>query len=267
MNTLLFVVDSLGSVGGAFGAYLGRRAVNRRLGRRSPWHRRIVSLAARGSAAGGQQDSKPSTLRATVTPSSAVVLCASIALVRPWGPLAPDMGLSLGLLGAAVASLGAGAIDAWWNRTRRRELFPDWLSFLAAAMELGMPFGQALGVAAAAVDAPLRQPAEQLALDVGNGEETGACLERFAVAIDTQDARFVIGILARHERLGAPVTAALVQEEGLLSRMKTQEHQAHQGLIPYAFTASAGVLLVNAVLLFVVPRAAALLATFRLPQG
>ncbi len=265
MTPATFVAAILGSVAGIAFPRLGERFLRRRRRRSDPWHRRIaeMTLHSRPSQAGKSPSLPP--LRASLTPGSAVALLAAVGLVKPWGPLPPLMGLSLGLFAAALVALGSGYVEAFRQKARLRELFPDWLSFLAAAMEIGMPFAQALGVAAAAVDAPLRRTAETLAEGMARGEDPSACLLEFAQTIGTQEAHFVTGILARHERLGTPVASVLVEEEGLLSRLKAQEHKTRQGLIPYAFTASAGVLLVNAVMLFVVPRAAALLATFRLP--
>lgn len=260
----LAAAEAAGTVCGAGASVWVRRKVRRREALGGPWHRRIATLAPRPERR--EEQATPAVrLQARLSPGSGIALAAALSLMRPWGPLPAPMALSLGLLGGALVSLGSGVIGSFRHRARLRELFPDWLSFLAAALELGLPLAQALGVAAAAVDPPLREAAEALAGEVGRGEDVSLSMIRFATVVGTQEAQFVTGILARHEKLGTPVAAVLVEEEGLLSRLKAQERRTRQGLIPYAFTASAGVLLVNAVLLFVVPRAAALLATFRLP--
>lgn len=266
MDLHWITVGLAGAIGGVASSAWARSVARRKEARGGAWHRRIAALAVRPEPREGQGASGPG-LRAAASSGSAIVLAAALALMQPWGPLPKPMALSLGLLGGALVSLGTGTLASFRQRARLKELFPDWLSFLAAAMELGLPFAQALGVAAAAVDPPLREAAEMLAAGLSHGEDATACLARFAKAVGTQEAQFVTGILARHEKLGTPVASVLIEEEGLLSRLKAQERRTRQGLLPYAFTASAGVLLVNGVLLFVVPRAAALLANFRLPAA
>jgi Flp pilus assembly protein TadB len=152
-------------------------------------------------------------------------------------------------------------IHETWERRRRQALFPDWLAFLAPLADLGIPFAQALAVAADAVEEPLRTPALRLARAVAVGVPAEVALREFALQVDLPEAHVVADILARSQYLGSPITSLLVEEEGMLARLRWKEREARQGVLPYAFTASAGALLVNAAFLFLVPRVAALLSS------
>ncbi len=195
-------------------------------------------------------------------PAAAAAPLAVLSLVRPWGPLPDGAGLLLAMLAACLAVIVSGRSLLWWRRRRMRELYPDWLGFLSVALDFGIPLPAAAAVAAAGVGAPLRGAAERLAADLAGGAPTRA-LERFAALVGTPEARFVASLLSRQRHLGVSVASVLLEEEGLLTRLRWQERRARQGIVPYAFTAAVGVLLVNAAVLFLVPRAAALIGTLR----
>lgn len=195
-------------------------------------------------------------------PAAAVAPLAALSLVRPWGPIPDGAGVFLALLAASLAVVGAGQAVVWWRRRRMRELYPDWLAFLSVALDFGIPLAAAAEVAAAGLEPPLRREAERLAAGLA-GDAPGHALSRFALAVGTPEARFVASLLERQRHLGVSVASVLLEEEGLLTRLRWQERRGRQGIVPYAFTAAVGVLLVNAAVLFLVPRAAALIGTFR----
>lgn len=195
-------------------------------------------------------------------PATAVAPLAALSLIRPWGPLPDGAGVLLALLAASLAALGAGQAVVWWRRRRMRELYPDWLAFLSVALDFGIPLAAAAEVAAAGLEPPLRRAAERLAAGLA-GDAPRRALDRFAAAVGTPEARFVASLLERQRHLGVSVASTLLEEEGLLTRLRWQERRGRQGVVPYAFTAAVGVLLVNAAVLFLVPRAAALIGTFR----
>jgi len=195
-------------------------------------------------------------------PSVVIAPLAILALAAPWGPVPLPLALALAALGASGSTLATTHLAEVWRRRRLRELFPDWLAFLSAAVDLGVPLAAALEVAAAGVDPPLREPAAALALAALRGE-AGPALGAFAEAVGTAEATFVVSVLERQRHLGVSVASLLLEEEGMLARLRWQERQARQGVVPYAFTASVGVLLVNAAVLFLAPRAAELLGMLR----
>jgi Flp pilus assembly protein TadB len=187
----------------------------------------------------------------------AVAPLAVLALARPWGPLPDTLAAPVAALAASATALAGGQFAKAWRRRRMRDLFPDWLATLAMALSLGVPLGTALGLAASATDLPLAMAARRLADRAEAGAEDA--LAEFAHAIGTTEASFVASVLERHRHLGVSVASVLLEEEGLLSRLRWQERRGRQGLVPYAFTAGVGVLLVNAAVLFLAPRAAELL--------
>lgn len=244
------VLDLVGTAVG-----LGAAVAVRRM-QRQRWHRQLVRSAPKPKTAGMRR-----ALPLAYSPAAFAAPLALASLARPWGPLSDPIALSFAVLTAAVALLAAGQAAAWWKRRRMRELYPDWLAFLSVALELGIPLASAAAVAAAGLERPLRPVAETLARDLAESAPA-AGLQRFASALGTPEAHFVASLLERQRHLGVSVAALLLEEEGLLARARWQERRGRQGVVPYAFTAAVGVLLVNAAVLFLVPRAAALIATF-----
>ncbi len=238
----------------AVAAGSGAAAGVRALGRRERLHRLLVRPVRAAPKA--------------ITPLAFGPACAAaplgvLAFARPWGPLSDTAAASLAALALCLAVVGSGQAVTWWRRRRLRELYPDWLAFLSLALAFGIPLAAAADVAAAGLEAPLGPVAARLAAGL-KGPEPSQALERFAQALGTPEAVFAASLLGRQRHLGVSVASILVEEEGLLSRARWQERHSRHGIVPYAFTASVGVLLVNAAVLFLVPRAAALVATFRI---
>lgn len=234
--------------------------ITQRLTKAARAHGRVVRWER---ARGGAKVHIPSTPPVPLAygPAVAIAPLAVLALVRPWGPLSDAAGVLAAVTAASLSLWATGQVAHLWTRRRMRDLFPDWLAFLSVAMDLGMPLGAALAVAAAGVEEPLGPRARSLA-DAAAAGEPGPALEAYASAIGTPEAAFVVSVLGRSRRLGVSIASLLLEEEGLLSRVRWQERRARQGIVPYAFTVAVGVLLVNAAVLFLVPRAAALLGTF-----
>lgn len=245
---------AVAAVGTLVGACAG--ALARRGGRAQRWHRRLAAPAPARSRV-----VLPAPL--AYGPATLAAPLGVAAFARPWGPLPDAVALCVALLAGSLALLATGLALAAWRRRRMRELYPDWLSFLSVALDFGVPLASAAAIAAAGLEPPLRGEAERLARGL-EGSEPAAALERFAAAVGTPEAQFVTSLLARQRHLGVSVASILLEEEGLLSRERWQERRARQGVVPYAFTAAVGVLLVNAAVLFLVPRAAALVGTLRL---
>jgi pilus assembly protein TadC len=192
-------------------------------------------------------------------PGVAIAPLAVLAWTQPWGPVPVAVGIPLAVSAASLAALVSARLAQAWHGRRLRDGFADWLNFLALALDLGMPLAHALEVAAAGAEAPLRPVASALAAQVARGDGQRA-LDRFARTVGTPQAAFVASLLERQRHLGGSVTALLLQEEGMLTRQRWQEQRARQGIVPYAFTLGVGALLVNGGVLFLVPRAAQLLA-------
>ena len=187
--------------------------------------------------------------------------------------------LALCLLGALFGPAGLlAACAAWsamhWGRALLRRVeaasdgeavrrsVPVLLTDLGMAAEAGQPLHTALQDAAAYGEGPLARALARFGEEVAEGASVALALENLRRGLGTPQTDRLIGLLSRDAQLGLPLAASVSRyRRNWLSEARREADRA-MAYLPYVFTATAGLLLLEGIALAAIPWLTALWRTF-----
>ncbi len=145
-----------------------------------------------------------------------------VARVPTWLPWSVGGGIVAGALIApwcvpVGAAAGVGLLRAHRRRAAAKlaavgdEQLADAVGSVAAALRAGMSVPQAIDYTAAETPPPLDSTFEEVARSIDLGLPMEAAMSRWAVSVDTDDARLFAGVLRLHRRSGGDLPSVLDQ--------------------------------------------------------
>jgi len=198
------------------------------------------------------------------TGSLAVVMVGCVAAVLRTQP-----SLSITLAGAAALGAPFVLVRLAQSRNQRRFLhfFPDALDLIVRAVRAGLPFLEAIEVAARDIRGPVGNEFERMLGEIRIGVEMADALQRAAERIRVPDFRFFVVSLLVQRRTGGGIAETLANLSGIIRQRKvlrvkaralTAEATASATLVAIMpFIAGLGLFLINREvmsILFIDPR-------------